>query len=135
MGMGLEDRMKTKVGLLSGGQRQVVTLLMCTLSTPKLLLLDEHTAALDPQTSEKIMEITNRIVAENHLTTMMITHNLNAALRTGTRTIMMDSGQIILDIGEEERRGMTLDDLLRMYSQKAGGEFDNDRMLLNKDNP
>ena len=81
------------------------------------------------------MEITNRIVAENHLTTMMITHNLNAALRTGTRTIMMDSGQIILDIGEEERRGMTLDDLLRMYSQKAGGEFDNDRMLLNKDNP
>ena len=135
MDMGLEDRMKTKDGLLSGGQRQVVTLLMCTLSTPKLLLLDEHTAALDPQTSEKIMEITNRIVAENHLTTMMITHNLNAALRTGTRTIMMDSGQIILDIGEEERRGMTLDDLLRMYSQKAGGEFDNDRMLLNKDNP
>lgn len=132
MEMGLEDRMKTKVGLLSGGQRQVVTLMMCTLNTPKLLLLDEHTAALDPQTSEKIMEITNRIVKENNLTTMMITHNLNAALTTGNRTIMMDEGNIILDIHEEERKGMSLEDLLNMYSQKSNRVFDNDRILLQK---
>lgn len=130
MKMGLEDRMKTKVGLLSGGQRQVVTLLMCTLNLPKLLLLDEHTAALDPQTSEKIMEITNTVVRENQLTTMMITHNLNAALRTGTRTVMMDEGEIILDISGEEREKMTLNDLLEMYSQKSKKSFDNDRMLL-----
>lgn len=133
MEMGLEDRMKTKVGLLSGGQRQVVTLLMCTLNTPKLLLLDEHTAALDPQTSEKIMQITNDIVQKNHLTTMMITHNLNSALRTGTRTIMMDSGKIILDISGAERQGMTLQDLLEMYSKKSKKQFDNDRMLLTQE--
>lgn len=133
MDMGLEDRMKTKVGLLSGGQRQVVTLLMCTLNMPKLLLLDEHTAALDPQTSDKIMKITNDIVKENNLTTMMITHNLNAALRTGTRTVMMDSGKVILDISGSERDGMTLNDLLEMYSQKSDKQFDNDRMLLTKD--
>ena len=132
MDMGLEDRMKTKVGLLSGGQRQVVTLLMCTVNVPKLLLLDEHTAALDPQTSEKIMQITNKIVSENNITTMMITHNLNSALRTGTRTVMMDSGKIILDIGGSEREGMTLNDLLEMYSQKSSKSFDNDRMLLTK---
>ena len=125
--------MKTKVGLLSGGQRQVVTLLMCTLNMPKLLLLDEHTAALDPQTSDKIMKITNDIVKENNLTTMMITHNLNAALRTGTRTVMMDSGKVILDISGSERDGMTLNDLLEMYSQKSDKQFDNDRMLLTKD--
>ena len=96
--MGLEDRMKTKVGLLSGGQRQVVTLLMCTLVTPKLLLLDAHTAALDPATAEKVMNITKQIVKDNKITTMMITHNMQSALDTGTRTIMMDSGDIILDI-------------------------------------
>ena len=129
--MGLEDRMKTKVGLLSGGQRQVVTLLMCTIVPPSLLLLDEHTAALDPSTSEKIMDITNRIVNEHKLTTMMITHNLKAALKTGSRTIMMDSGRIILDIQGEERDGMTLQDLLDMYSKTIAKEFDNDRMLLN----
>lgn len=129
--MGLEDRMKTKVGLLSGGQRQVVTLLMCTLVTPKLLLLDEHTAALDPATAEKVMDITRKIVERNNLTTLMITHNLKSALRTGSRTIMMDSGKIILDISGEERDKMTLDDLLNMYSLKKNETFDNDRMLLN----
>lgn len=132
MNMGLENRMKTKMGLLSGGQRQVVTLLMCTLVTPKLLLLDEHTAALDPQTSEKIMKITNDIVSENNLTTLMITHNLNAALRTGTRTVMMDSGRIILDVSGEQRDKMSLQDLLNMYSEKSSKQFDNDRMLLTK---
>ncbi len=129
--MGLEDRMKTKVGLLSGGQRQVVTLLMCTLVTPKLLLLDEHTAALDPATAEKVMEITNDIVHRNSITTMMITHNINSALKTGNRTIMMDSGEIILDVSGDERDKMTLDDLLKMYSMKKKEEFSNDRMLLN----
>lgn len=128
--MGLEDRMNTKVGLLSGGQRQVVTLLMCTLVPPKLLLLDEHTAALDPATSEKIMQITKEIVAKHHLTTMMITHNLNAALQTGNRTIMMDAGQLILDISGAERANMSLSDLLALYSSKSNKAFDNDRMLL-----
>ena len=129
-GMGLEDRMKTKVGLLSGGQRQVVTLLMCTIVTPKLLLLDEHTAALDPATAEKVMAITNKIVKRNELTTLMITHNMNSALKTGNRTIMMDSGEIILDVSGEEREKMTLDDLLNMYSLKKKEAFANDRMLL-----
>lgn len=128
--MGLEDRMKTKVGLLSGGQRQVVTLLMCTLVMPKLLLLDEHTAALDPATAEKVMDITNEIVSKNNLTTLMITHNLSSALVTGSRTIMMDSGNIIMDIKGEERKNMGLDDLLNMYSSKKNKKFDNDRMLL-----
>lgn len=129
-GMGLEDRMKTKVGLLSGGQRQVVTMLMCTIVTPKLLLLDEHTAALDPATSEKIMEITNSVIKENNLTTMMITHNINSALKTGTRTIMMDSGDVILDIKGDERENMSLSDLLNMYNSKSNKQFDNDRILL-----
>lgn len=128
--MGLEDRMKTKVGLLSGGQRQVVTLLMCTLVPPKLLLLDEHTAALDPAASEKIMQITKEIVARHQLTTMMITHNLNAALQTGNRTIMMDSGKLILDISGKEREQLSLQDLLALYSSKSNKTFDNDRMLL-----
>ena len=122
--------MKTKVGLLSGGQRQVVTLLMCTLVMPKLLLLDEHTAALDPATAEKIMEITNQIVSENSLTTMMITHNIRAALTTGSRTIMMDAGQVILDISGEERKQMSVERLLRLYSEKKKEELDNDRMLF-----
>jgi len=128
--MGLEDRMHTKVGLLSGGQRQVVTLLMCTLVPPKLLLLDEHTAALDPATSEKIMQITKTIVAQHHLTTMMITHNLNAALQTGNRTIMMDDGRLILDVSGAERDAMSLETLLALYSSKRNKAFDNDRMLL-----
>ena len=129
--MGPEDRMKDKLGLVSGGQRQVVTLLMCTLVTPKLLLLDEHTAALDPATAEKVMEITNKIVERNNITTMMITHNMNSALKTGNRTIMMDSGEIILDVSGEERDKMTLDDLLNLYSLKKKQAFANDRMLLN----
>lgn len=128
--MGIEDRMKTKIGLLSGGQRQVVTLLMCTLSVPKLLLLDEHTAALDPETAKKVMEITKKIVAENNITTMMITHNLQQALDTGNRTIMMDSGEIVLDISGEERENMTVKDLIRLFAEKRKKELTNDRMML-----
>lgn len=128
--MGLEDRMNTKVGLLSGGQRQVVTLLMCTLVLPKLLLLDEHTAALDPATAQKVMDITQNIVCKNGLTTMMITHNLRQALDTGNRTIMMDSGRIILDLKGQERRKLTVAELMEMYSDRTQGVLDNDRMLL-----
>ena len=128
--MGLEDRMKIRVGLLSGGQRQVVTMLMCTIVTPQLLLLDEHTAALDPATAETIMGITREVVKKNNLTTLMITHNLKQAMETGNRTIMMDSGRIILDVGEEERRNMSVNDLLERYSAKKKENFDNDRVLL-----
>lgn len=131
--MGLEDRMKTKIGLLSGGQRQVITLLMCTIVTPKLLLLDEHTAALDPVTADKVMNITNKIVKENHITTMMITHNMSQALATGSRTVMMESGEIIIDLDENARREMTVPDLLRLYKEKENKDFDNDRILLQKD--
>ncbi len=131
-GMGLEDRMKTKVGLLSGGQRQVVTLLMCTIVPPKLLLLDEHTAALDPATANKVMEITNMLVQRHNLTTMMITHNMSAALTTGTRTIMLDDGEVMFDVSGEERSKITLDELLKMYSAKKNQEFDNDRMLMTR---
>lgn len=131
--MGLEDRMKTKIGLLSGGQRQVVTLLMCTIVTPKLLLLDEHTAALDPVTADKVMEITNKIVKDNNITTMMITHNMSQALVTGTRTIMMDSGEIIIDLDSKTRSAMTVSDLLKLYQEKENKIFDNDRILLQKD--
>ena len=130
LGMGLEDRMKTKIGLLSGGQRQVVTLMMCTLSIPKLLLLDEHTAALDPATAQKVMDITKTIVSENKITTMMITHNMKQSLTTGTRTIMLDSGEILLDLSGEERKNMTMEDMIKMYSMKKQKEFDNDRILL-----
>lgn len=129
--MGLEDRMDAKVGLLSGGQRQVVTLLMCTMTTPKLLLLDEHTAALDPATAEKVMNITKEIVAEKKLTTMMITHNLKSALTTGNRLLMLDSGEIILDLEDKEKSELTIDGLMKLYSQKKNKELDNDRMLLN----
>lgn len=131
--MGLEDRMNEKVGLLSGGQRQVITLLMCTIVPPKLLLLDEHTAALDPATADKIMEITNAVIKKNNLTTLMITHNIQSALRTGTRTIMMDDGKLILDISGEERSKMSLHDLLELYSKKSSKVLDNDRMLLGND--
>ncbi|MCC8072918.1 MAG: ATP-binding cassette domain-containing protein [Clostridiales bacterium] len=131
--MGLENRMKTKIGLLSGGQRQVVTLLMCTIVTPKLLLLDEHTAALDPVTADKVMKITNDIVKQHNITTMMITHNMSQALTTGTRTIMMESGKIIIDLDSEARHEMTVTDLLKLYKEKENKDFDNDRILLNKD--
>ena len=122
--------MKTKVGLLSGGQRQVVTLLMCTLVMPDLLLLDEHTAALDPATAEKIMAITNEIVRENNLTTLMITHNMQQALVTGNRTIMMDSGSIILSLKGKDREDMTMDGLLQLYTEKKKKAFTTDRILL-----
>lgn len=128
--MGLEDRLKTKMGQLSGGQRQAVTLMMSTLVTPKLLLLDEHTAALDPLTAEKVLDITQRIVTENSITTMMITHNIKSALKLGTRTIMLECGKSVLDLKGDERNNMTVQDLLGLYRQKSGKELDNDRMLL-----
>ncbi len=128
--MGLEDRMKQPVGLLSGGQRQALTLLMATMSQPKLLLLDEHTAALDPTTADKVLELTTSIVEDGNLTCLMITHNMQSALDLGNRTLMMDSGNIILDISGEERNGLTVDDLLEKFRELAGKKLDNDRMLL-----
>lgn len=130
LGMGLEDRMKQPVGLLSGGQRQALTLMMATMVPPKLLLLDEHTAALDPGTAEKVLEITKNVVAEHNITTMMITHNMNDALTLGNRTLMMDSGRIVLDICGEERRGLTVPDLLERFKSGTGKGLDNDRILL-----
>lgn len=128
--LGLENRMKTKMGHLSGGQRQAVTLLMCTISSPKLLLLDEHTAALDPSTAKKILDITKKIVSDSGITTMMITHDMQAALTTGNRTIMMDEGEIILDLHEEDREGLTVEELLTYYSKERKKQLTNDRMLL-----
>ena len=128
--MGLEDRMKQPVGLLSGGQRQALTLLMATMNPPKLLLLDEHTAALDPGTAEKVLALTRSIVSEGKLTCLMITHNMQSALDLGNRTLMMDAGSIILDIGGEERKGLTVEDLLRRFRAGVGKDLDNDRMLL-----
>ncbi len=130
--MGLEDRMKQPVGLLSGGQRQALTLLMATLIPPKVLLLDEHTAALDPATAEKVTDLTRRIVKENHLTCLMITHNMHSALEMGNRTLMMDSGHIVLDIQGEERDGLTVDGLLEKFRVGAGKELDNDRILFSE---
>ena len=129
-GMGLEDRMKTKVGLLSGGQRQAVTLLMCTIVPPRVLLLDEHTAALDPAAAEKVLAITREIVSREKLTTLMITHNIQSALSMGTHTIMMNAGRIVLDIAGEERTHMTVPRLLELYQQKSGAALDTDRILL-----
>ena len=131
--LGLEDRMKHPVGLLSGGQRQALTLLMATLVTPKLLLLDEHTAALDPATADKVLELTKKIVAEHGITCQMITHNMHAALELGNRTLMMDAGRIVLDVGGEERAGMTVDDLLERFARDAGHKLDNDRILLSRE--
>ena len=130
LGMGLEDRMRQPVGLLSGGQRQALTLLMATLVTPKLLLLDEHTAALDPGTAEKVLELTRTIVAENRITCLMVTHNMKQALELGNRTLMMADGNIVLDISGQERAGMTVDGLLRRFKAGTGEDLDNDRMLL-----
>lgn len=132
LGLGLENRMKQPVGLLSGGQRQALTLLMATLVTPKLLLLDEHTAALDPATADKVLELTKRIVAENHITCLMITHNMHAALELGNRTLMMDSGHIVLDISGEERANTTVDGLLDQFAKNVGRRLDNDRILLSR---
>lgn len=128
--MGLEDRMNTQVGTLSGGQRQALTLLMATVVPPKLLLLDEHTAALDPAAAEKITELTKQIVARSNTTCLMITHNLHQALKTGNRTLMMADGRIILDLSEEERRNTTVEELLRRFREGAKEELDDDRILL-----
>ena len=130
LGMGLEDRMKQPVGLLSGGQRQALTLMMATMVPPDLLLLDEHTAALDPGTAEKVLEITKNVVEEHKITTMMITHNMTDALELGNRTLMMDSGRVVLDIKGEERKGLTVNDLLERFKTGAGKGLDNDRILL-----
>ena len=132
LNMGLEDRMKQPVGLLSGGQRQALTLLMATFKPPKLLLLDEHTAALDPATAEKVLEITRQTVAENHITTLMVTHNMHQALELGNRTLMMDSGHIVLDVSGEKRKSMTVDDLLAQFKAGVGKTLDNDRILLSE---
>jgi len=128
--MGLEDRMKTRIGLLSGGQRQAVTLLMASLQKPRLLLLDEHTAALAPATAAKVLELSDRIVQENGLTTMMITHNMKDAIRHGNRLIMMNKGEIIFDCRGEEKAKLTVEDLLEKFAQISGSTLDNDRALL-----
>ena len=130
LGLGLETRMSQPVGLLSGGQRQALTLLMATVVTPKLLLLDEHTAALDPATAEKVLALTEEIVAKDHITCMMITHNMQSALEHGSRTIMMDRGGIILDVAGQERAALGVADLLERFRQVAGSMLDNDRILL-----
>ena len=132
LGLGLEDRMKQPVGLLSGGQRQALTLLMATLVTPKLLLLDEHTAALDPATAEKVLDLTKSIVAEKKITCLMVTHNMHQALELGNRTLMMDAGRIVFDVKGEARSRMTVDDLLEKFRENAGKVLDNDRILLSK---
>lgn len=128
--LGLETRLSTKVGLLSGGQRQAVTLLMATLNRPKLLLLDEHTAALDPKTAEKVLSITDKIVNENKLTTLMITHNMRDAIEHGNRLIMMYDGKVIVDVEGEEKKKLTVEDLLALFTKASGKEFANDRAIL-----
>ncbi len=130
LGLGLEKRLTTKVGLLSGGQRQALTLLMATLAEPKLLLLDEHTAALDPKTASKVLELTNQIVTEYHLTTIMVTHNMNDAIRMGNRLIMMHDGTITYDVSGPEKAELTVPRLLEKFEEALGTEFANDRMLL-----
>ena len=130
LGMGLEDRMNQQVGLLSGGQRQALTLMMATINPPKILLLDEHTAALDPGTAEKVLDLTTKVVGENKITCLMITHNMQSALELGNRTVMMDSGRIIFDAANEERDGLTVNDLLEKFKSSVGQNLDNDRMLL-----
>ena len=128
--LGLEDRLTVKTRLLSGGQRQALTLLMAALEKPKLLLLDEHTAALDPRTAAKVLELSDRIVAENHLTTLMVTHNMRDAIAHGDRLIMMDGGRIVLDISGEEKKKLTVQDLLQRFGQASGSQEANDKMLL-----
>ena len=128
--LGLENRLTSKVGLLSGGQRQAITLLMATMQNPKLLLLDEHTAALDPQTAAKVLKITDELVREGNITTLMITHNMKDAIRLGNRLIMMYNGKIIYDISGEEKKNLQVSDLLAQFEKASNGEFANDRMLL-----
>lgn len=130
LGLGLENRLTTHVGLLSGGQRQALTLLMATLEKPKLLLLDEHTAALDPKTASKVLEVTDRIVERDGLTTIMITHNMKDAIAHGNRLVMMHEGHIIYDVAGEEKKKLTVSDLLHKFEEASGDEFANDRMIL-----
>ncbi len=128
--LGLEDRLTSKVGLLSGGQRQALTLLMATLEKPKLLLLDEHTAALDPKTAKKVLQLTEEIISENKLTAIMITHNMKDAIQYGNRLVMMNDGKVIYDVSGEEKKQLHVSDLLAKFEQASGGEFANDRMML-----
>lgn len=130
LGLGLEERLTAKVGLLSGGQRQALTLLMATLKKPKALLLDEHTAALDPKTAEKVLEVTDKIIKKDNLTTIMITHNMKDAIAHGNRLIMMHEGKIIYDVSGEEKKNLKVADLLHKFEQASGDEFANDRMIL-----
>lgn len=130
--LGLENRMTSKVGLLSGGQRQALTLLMSALQKPKVLLLDEHTAALDPKTAAKVLDLSDKIIAEHNLTAMMVTHNMNDAIKHGNRLIMMHEGKIIYDVSGEEKKNLTIDELVEKFSATSGSQFANDRALLNK---
>ena len=130
LGLGLEERLTTKVGLLSGGQRQAITLLMASIVKPDLLLLDEHTAALDPKTAAKVLEISDKIIEENNLTAMMVTHNMKDAIAHGNRLIMMHEGRIIYDVAGEEKKSLHVSDLLKKFEDVSGGELANDRMLL-----
>lgn len=132
LGLGLENRLSSKVGLLSGGQRQALTLLMAVMQKPKLLLLDEHTAALDPKTAATVLELSEKFITENHLTAMMITHNMRDAIHHGNRLIMMDNGRIIYDVSGEDKKNLTVDDLLQKFADLSGSALDNDRMLLSK---
>ncbi len=132
LGLGLETRLSSKVGLLSGGQRQAITLLMATLQRPRLLLLDEHTAALDPKTAAKVLEITNKLVTENNLTTLMITHNMHDAIEYGNRLIMMHEGRVIVDVSGEEKKKLTISQLLELFEKASGSEFANDKVMLSK---
>lgn len=132
LGLGLENRLSTKVGLLSGGQRQALTLLMAAMRRPKLLLLDEHTAALDPKTAATVLALSDRFIEEGHLTAMMVTHNMKDAIAHGNRLIMMHEGQVILDIRGEEKKKLTVEELLEEFTKASGAEFANDRALLNK---
>ena len=129
--LGLENRLTTKMGLLSGGQRQAVTLLMAAMKKPKLLLLDEHTAALDPKTAAKVLEITDKLIEENGLTALMVTHNMRDAIAHGNRIIMMNAGKIVLDIKGEEKKKLTVEALLAKFTEASGAEFASDRALLN----
>ena len=130
LGLGLEDRLTSKVGLLSGGQRQALTLLMASLKKPKLLLLDEHTAALDPKTAAKVLELSDKIVAENRLTTMMVTHNMKDAIQHGNRLIMMYDGRIVIDVSGEEKKKLTVPQLLELFSKVSGSDEADDKLLL-----
>ena len=132
LGLGLESRITTKIGLLSGGQRQAITLLMASMNSPKLLLLDEHTAALDPKTAATVLHITDKIVKENKLTTLMITHNMKDAIKYGNRLIMMNEGKIVVDISGDEKQSLTIEDLLKLFTEASGSEFTSDKGILSK---